>query len=343
MARSELSHSAQSVILSVVIPCYNHGEYLLEAIASVEACLDPVYEIVIVNDGSTDPLTLNVLHYLSEHGYFVLNQPNQGLSSARNSGITKSQGRYILPLDADNRIRSDYILKSIDVLDQASEIGVVYGKPQWFGDTNRSWEIPEEFDAGKLILGNYIDACAVFRKSLWEDCGGYDVNMPTAGLEDWEFWLSAIEKGWKFHYIPEVLFEYRVRGDSMAATCSRPENLSQLLRYIYTKHARLYITRFPQILEEREIRIGKLQEHIGNLDAYQKQLLNQIGELEQTISQQQESTQHLQTQLKQQQESNQHLQIQLHHKQAEIAAMESSKFWKLRQIWMNFNRFLLKR
>jgi len=85
--------SSTPVLLSVVIPCYNHGEYLLEAIASVEACLDPVYEIVIVNDGSTDPLTLNVMRHLTDQGYFVLNQENQGLATARNNGIEKAQVR----------------------------------------------------------------------------------------------------------------------------------------------------------------------------------------------------------------------------------------------------------
>ena len=365
----KLSPSSQSVILSVVIPCYNQGEYLLEAIASVEACLDPVYEIVIVNDGSTNLVTLSVVHYLEEQGYFVLNQENQGLASARNNGIEKSKGRYILPLDADNKIRSDYISKGIEVLDRNPDVGVVYGKPEWFGEGQRSWDIPEKFDAGRLPLGNYIDACTVLRKSLWEDCGGYDVNMPVPGWEDWDLWLSAIEKGWKFHYIPEVLFDYRVRADSMAIACALPENRGRLMHYICLKHARLYLTRFPEMIRDREEQIGNLLAHIGHLEtersgllgqvqsetAHSSSLLAQMQELEidrgSLLAQMQELDVDCSSPLAQMQESKQRvsfkseadqLQLQIEQTQAQlemaqttIAAMQSSKFWKLRKAWLS--------
>jgi glycosyltransferase involved in cell wall biosynthesis len=163
--------STKSIALSVVIPCYNQGEYLLDALSSVQTCLDPVYEVIIVNDGSSDSLTISLLSYLKDQGYFILEQENQGLACARNNGIAKASGRYILPLDADNKIRADYILKGIEVLDQNPDIGVVYGKPEWFGEIERPWGLPETFDVGKLILGNYIDACACLPKicmgSLW--------------------------------------------------------------------------------------------------------------------------------------------------------------------------------
>jgi glycosyltransferase involved in cell wall biosynthesis len=331
MKPSEFS-SSQPIILSVVIPCYNQGEYLLEAIASVEACLDLVYEIVIVNDGSTDPVTVNVMRYLKEQGYSILNQENQGLSSARNNGIEKSQGRYILALDADNKIRPDYITKGIDVLDHNPDVGVVYGKPEWFGEGQRSWEIPEKFDAGRLILGNYIDACAVFRKSLWEDCGGYDSNM-LLGWEDWDLWLSALERGWKFHYIPEVLFDYRVRIGSMAIACSFPENRGRLMHYICLKHASLYVTRFPQIIRDREEQIGNLWTHIGTVETQCSNLLEQIQKLEPTVSAQSKLSDRLQLQLEQ-------TQAELEAAQDIITAMKDSKFWKLRQVWMRFKRLV---
>jgi O-antigen biosynthesis protein len=296
------AHSAtpspdRPIILSVVIPCYNQGEYLLEAIHSVEDCPDQVYEIIIVNDGSTDALTVDLMRHLADQGYIVLNQDNQGLARARNNGIEKAKGRYILALDSDNKILPEYISRGIEILDQYADVGVVYGQPKWFGEAQRTWEIPEQFDPGQLILGNYIDACAVFRKSLWRDCEGYDPHMPVMGLEDWDFWLSAIEKGWKFYYVSEVLYEYRVRADSMVSACSLPENWSRSLRYIYTKHAKLCITCFPQIIEEREVRIGNLQVHIKNLDTYQRSLSEQVSKLEKTVLQQSGSNQQLQDQL----------------------------------------------
>jgi glycosyltransferase involved in cell wall biosynthesis len=371
------------VILSVVIPCYNQGEYLLEAIHSVEACGDKVYEIVIVNDGSTDALTVKLMQYLEDQGYFILNQDNQGLARARNNGIEKAQGRYILALDADNKIRPDYITKGIELLDRHVDVGVVYGRPEWFGDAQRSWPIPDQFEPDRLILGNFIDACTVFRKAMWQQCGGYDANMPLMGLEDWDLWLSALEGGWKFHYVPEVLFDYRVRAGSMATVNSRPENWGRLMEYICVKHSRLYATRFPKMIREREEKIGELWAQINHLnvqnvelvtrnqelethssdflgqvqaaeaqrsslleqihesETHHSSLLGQMQSLEQQLSGLLEKVPQLERQAAEQVASNAQLQATLEHTQAalaaaqaEIAAMESSKFWKLRKLWM---------
>ncbi len=230
----------REIVLSVIIPCYNQGEYLLDAIASVEDCFDAHLELIIINDGSTEPFTLEVLDYLQNQGYPIIHQLNQGLAIARNVGIESSQGKYILPLDADNKIRRDYIIKSIDILDQFPRVGVVYGDVEFMGDRTGIWQVPD-FDPTRLLQGNYIDACAIFRKTLWQDCGGYDPNIPDKlGFEDWDLWLSALEKGWEFYHIPEVLFDYRVRSNSMVTRCLIPENKEKLIRYLKSKHQILY-------------------------------------------------------------------------------------------------------
>lgn len=369
--------STQSVALSVIIPCYNQGEYLLDALTSIQSCLDPVYEIIIVNDGSNDAITVNLLAYLREQEYFILDQENQGLSGARNSGIAKASGRYILTLDADNKIRPDYILKGIAILDQNPDVGVVYGKPEWFGEIDRPWSMPEKFDAGQLILGNYIDACAVFRKSVWEDCGGYDTHLPVAAWEDWDFWLGALERGWKFHYVPEVLYEYRVRKSSMVATCDLPENRSRLFKYICTKHAKLYRTAFAQMVGDREVQVGNLQVHCANLTRQQEALESQLKEAQRQLQQAQnqiEQTQHQveQTEYQVEQARNQTQQIQnqfqhtqryLQETQSELQRlqpqlqqtqqmleysnairqwMETSKFWKLRLAMLKLRQRVLR-
>ncbi len=228
------------IALSVIIPCYNQGEYLLDAIASVEGCFEANIELIIVNDGSTEPLTLEVLDYLQNQGYQIIHQPNQGLATARNVSIKVAQGEYILPLDADNKIKPDYISKGIEILDQFPTVGVVYGDVEFIGDRTGIWQVPE-FDPTRLLQGNYIDACAVFRKTLWQDCGGYDSHIPDKlGFEDWDLWLSALEKGWEFYHISEVLFNYRVRANSMVTRCLIPENQEKLIRYLKKKHQLLY-------------------------------------------------------------------------------------------------------
>jgi glycosyltransferase involved in cell wall biosynthesis len=341
------STPANSPVLSVVIPCFNQGEYLLDAISSVRACTDSVYEIIIVNDGSTDAMTIDLMQQLEQQGYLVINQENQGVARARNNAIEKSQGRYILALDADNKIRPDYILKGIEILDCHPDVGVVYGKPEWFGEDQRSWNIPEEFDANKLIIDNYIDACAVFRKLLWQDCSGYDPEL--IGLEDWDFWLSALEKGWKFHYIPEILFDYRVRSGSRLAQSFLPENRGRIVEYICLKHASLYDTHFPKMIRDREEKIGNLLDWVSNLETQHSSLLERSqSELQQThdalvqsqsqLQQTYDVLERSQSELQQTRDTLAQSQSQLQQTNLTIEWMETSKFWKARLKFIDFRR-----
>ena len=252
MSESAAGYAMSKIAVSVIIPCYNQGEFVLEAIASVESCQEPVYEILIVNDGSTSPVTQKVLTYLQEKGYQVINQSNQGLAAARNTGIKKAQGRYILPLDADNKIKPAYITESVEILDEHPAVGVVYGNAELFGEKTGIVEVPD-FDINRLVAGNYIDACAVFRRTVWQDSGGYDSQIPhKLGYEDWDFWLGAAEKGWQFHHISEVMYEYRFRANSMVSACNIPENRRELFRYICSKHIGLYATNFANIFAQKE-------------------------------------------------------------------------------------------
>ncbi|MCT7985682.1 glycosyltransferase [Laspinema sp. A4] len=252
MSDSAADYAISKIAVSVIIPCYNQGEFVLEAIASVESCQDAVYEILIVNDGSTSRVTQKVLTYLQEKGYQVIDQSNQGLAAARNTGIQKAQGRYILPLDADNRIKPAYITDAVAILDEHPEVGVVYGNAELFGEKTGVVEVPD-FDINRLVAGNYIDACAVFRRTVWQDCGGYDSKIPQKlGYEDWDFWLGVAEKGWQFHHISDVMYEYRFRTNSMVSACNIPQNRRELFRYICTKHIGLYTTNFANIFAQKE-------------------------------------------------------------------------------------------
>ena len=92
------------------------------------------------------------------------------------------------------------------------------------------------FDRRRLLERNYIDACAAFRREVWEQNGGYDPDMPV--WTDWDFWLGACRRGWVFEYVPEITFEYRVRNDSMSRSIHGQE--SALVAYVVKKHASLY-------------------------------------------------------------------------------------------------------
>ena len=221
----------------MIIPCFNHGQFLIEAIASFERGAPPNCELIIVNDGSTEPRTLEILNVLRGAGYFIMDQENQGLSAARNAGIKAAAGRYILPLDADNKLRAGFMEAAIAILNGSRETGIVYGYRQFFGTRTDVDEVAE-FDLEEMLTFNYIDASAVFRKQVWADCGGYDQRL--SPLEDWDLWIGAAEKGWRFQRLLQVTFDYRMRPESLLSLVDNAEFLDPILERIITKHYQLY-------------------------------------------------------------------------------------------------------
>jgi glycosyltransferase involved in cell wall biosynthesis len=222
--------------ISIIIPCYNHGHYLEEAIQSIhEANNGQEIEIIIVNDGSTDAFTIQKLQELDETDVIIIHKQNAGLSAARNTGIQNSSGTLILPLDADNKLSEIGLSAPLNVFNQHPEIGIVYGDRLLFGVQTKQIEVGD-FNLQKLMLGNYIDACAMFKKEIWENVSGYDEQMLT-GWEDWEFWLHAAFKGSIFYYLPQVLFSYRVVTNSMVHNLNKSKQKSDdIILYISKKH-----------------------------------------------------------------------------------------------------------
>lgn len=227
-------------LLSVVIPCFNHGSYIQDALTSVAEIKGIAYEVIIVNDGSTDAFTIQKLAELEAEGYQVIHQTNSGLAATRNRAIAAAKGIYILPLDADNKIRPEYVYKAIPLL-ESKETDIVYCRPEFFGNvtSGRDYET-RSFDILDLSIENYIDACAVYRKDMWEKLGGYDPDMPFMGQEDWEFWIHAYSKGYRFTFLNEQLFFYRVVGNSMIAQMSAADKTSLNHQYLVRKHAEYF-------------------------------------------------------------------------------------------------------
>src|SRR5207249_5487391 len=169
--------------VSIVIPCYNHGAMLREALASVEQARNAnMIEVIIVDDGSSEAETTRILNEAAEAGHCVVPQPNRGVGAARNAGIRLAKGEFILPLDSDNRLRDVYLKEGVSLLKENPSIGVIYSDAEYFGEKTGRWHV-EEFDLLSLIRKNFIDVCALYRKALWEQVGGYDEQMPWMGLE----------------------------------------------------------------------------------------------------------------------------------------------------------------
>ncbi len=188
---------------------------LREALASVEQVRNAnLLEVIVVDDGSSEVETTTILSQLEEADYCVVRQPNRGPGAARNAGIRLAKGEFILPLDSDNRLRDLYLNEGVSLLRQNPSVGVVYADAEYFGERSGRWQIPE-FDLLSLIRMNFIDACALYRKNLWEEVGGYDEHMPLSGWEDWDFWLRVAAHGGSFFHVPKIGFDYRVRKDSI--------------------------------------------------------------------------------------------------------------------------------
>ena len=201
--------------VSIVIPCYNQGTMLREALASVEQVRNGnLLEAIVVDDGSTEVETKKILDELEYDGHCVLRQPNRGPGAARNTGIRLAKSEFILPLDSDNHLRDLYLNEGISILKENPGAGVVYADAEYFGERSGPWDVPE-FDLLSLIRWNFVDACALYRKKLWEEVGGYDEYKPLSGLEDWEFWLRVASHGGTFVHVRKVGFDYRVRTESM--------------------------------------------------------------------------------------------------------------------------------
>lgn len=240
-----MSHEEPKV--SIIIPCYNQGQYLEEAIASVLAQTYRNFEIVIVDDGSNDTSTLEILKNYNQHSSRVIHTSNQGLACARNNGIKESKGKYILPLDADDKIAPTYLEKAVAILDNNEKVGIVYCEAEFFGTIKAKWELPD-YNFPKMLLANLIFCSAFFRKSDWEKTRGYNPNMKF-GWEDFDFWLSLIEQGVEVIRIPEILFFYRQLPNSMANSMSQ-EHWVYSYTQLFNNHPQLYSTNISAIFDQ---------------------------------------------------------------------------------------------
>ncbi len=219
--------------ISIIVPCYNQAHFLDECLQSVMNQTFQNWECVVVNDGSTDnTLAMATKWTQADSRFKILDQANSGLAAARNNGIALSVSEIILPLDADNKLKPIFLERAINLFQLKPEVDVVHGNAQNFGEKSNVW-FSEPFDFSKMVLNNYIDACAAFRKTAWEKVNGFDLKMPVMGFEDWDFWLRLSVLGSHFEYVNELLFDYRVREQSMLTDAWQKRDL--LLQYIFSK------------------------------------------------------------------------------------------------------------
>lgn len=226
--------------ISVIIPCYNQGQFIDETVDSVLEQTYQNFEIIIINDGSTDEFTKEKLSNYSKPRTKVIHTDNQGVASARNTGIRASNGQYILPLDGDDKIHPDFLSEACAILDNNDNIGIVYSQGEMFGDQAGLCKLPE-FPLEQILKQNCIFCTALFRKNDYDKTRGYDPQM--FSLEDWDLWLSLIESGAGVYQIPRVLFYYRITNKSKLRS-RNADQIRHLNQQIFLNHTNLYANHF---------------------------------------------------------------------------------------------------
>ncbi len=255
-----------STLVSIIVPCYQQAHYLPEALQSVLEQSYSNWECIIVNDGSPDATEMVAQQWLEKDARFqYVYKENGGLSSARNTGISRAKGEFILALDADDILHSDYLKQTVPVLESNNQLAIVSCYRYFF--INKKTNIIKEYKASgsnyrDLMFENQLMPSSLFRKKCWEQVGGYDESMKK-GFEDWEFWLNVTKRGWEFQFVQEFLFYYRKAKKSMLVDTINHHSEANM-EYIFRKHQEIYCKHFDNTAEVlfyyiKTHRMGKMQ------------------------------------------------------------------------------------
>jgi glycosyltransferase involved in cell wall biosynthesis len=229
------------VEVSIVVPCFNGGRFLDTLLASLAAQTFRDFDIIIVDDGSTDPATCAKLASLP-HGIQVLRQSNRGLSAARNAGIRAARGAFVLPLDCDDTLDPAFLAEVTAVLRQAPpQTAFAFTHMRLAGGVDGI--LSRQCNHFDQLFLNQLPYCMLLRKSAWKEVGGYDETMRD-GYEDWEFNIRLSAAGFAGIEIPRPLFIYHVSPDGMLSRSARMHGT--IWRRIRSKHAPIY--RLPALI-----------------------------------------------------------------------------------------------
>jgi len=227
-------------MLSVVVPYHNLGAYLPETIASIAGSPYRPMEIVIVDDGSDDPASLDALERIhTRHTDLVriVRSTNGGLARARNHGALEARGEYLAFVDADDMVEPAFFDRAIDVLQRYDNVSFVYSWVRFFGANEACWptwnaELPY------LLAHNMLTAFVVMRRADFLACGRNDPSL-TDALEDYDAWISMLEHGCIGVSLPDLLVRYRLREGSMYQSLTEAQVL-EMYTVIVERHRATY-------------------------------------------------------------------------------------------------------
>lgn len=232
--------------ISIVIACFNDPD-VVKAVNSASLQTYPNKEIIVIDDGSNGE-TKNAIKTVEKHIDILITQQNYGQSIARNNGIKKANGDYILNWDSDDFFEPSFCEKAIKHFQEDENIKIVSCYAQRFNEKGKIDDfIPKGGDISSFLFSNAALGSAMFLKKDWLECGGYEEKLPILGFEDWELYIQLLKKGGYAYIIPELLFNYQVRHGS---TTQRIKTLKEeKFKVIINKHSELYKENFEKLIE----------------------------------------------------------------------------------------------
>jgi glycosyltransferase involved in cell wall biosynthesis len=252
-----------SPIVSIVVPFYNQLEYLAECIGSVIIQTFDGWELIIVDDASTEEGVDEILSGFDKKIRLIRHASNRGLGAARNTGFEAARGQLVLPLDSDDFLHPTFVARTLAALDKKPDADCVFTDFQLFGCSDEVWKYSVRSPSEMLTVQWIPGPGTVMYKRVWQAVGGYDeVRPPYCGNEDWDFWIAAVENGIKAVHVPEALYNYRRTSQSMS--------VSTLLYYDYITRERIYRRHksvFDRYGAEKQFRaVGYLRSATASLD-----------------------------------------------------------------------------
>jgi len=246
-----------AALVSIIISYFNDGNYIEEAIKSCQKQTYREIEIIIIDDGTFESSSIQQLERMKIKYPQItyIRTSNRGISAARNAGVKRSKGIYICCLDSDDFILPEYINESVKILNKDQRVAFAATWIKLCGKKHETLK-PEENNIAKLLSSNLISSGSVYRKSVWEEVGGYSTSMES--YEDWDFWIRIVAAGRQWKVIKKPLYMYRIHNDSRSY---RMKNN----RY---KYLRTLIKRNKNIFQDNMIDL------IVHLHRYNDRLLN---------------------------------------------------------------------
>jgi glycosyltransferase involved in cell wall biosynthesis len=227
-----------AVRVAVIIPCHNDGQLARGSVASTvgpEAC-----EVVVVDDASTDPSSLEALDALRQQGVRVIRHDhNQGLSATRMTGVRETSAPFVFPLDSDDLLVPNALRAMADRLSGDPQLAIAFGDYEEFGERSRIWHVPLTLDAFRVAYRNEYPT-SMFRRDILTQVGGWHDVGDLVGYEDWNLLMTLVEQDQRGAHIGagQVAVRHRIHGNRMLGDAQRHHR--ELYAHLRRLHPRLF-------------------------------------------------------------------------------------------------------